>query len=433
MSHPLMKIRGDPLSWLVGSDVLVVDPPRKGLDPDLIGALRVIKQAERKAMTLERSSGEIDTYKARLVAQGFGKKESIDYEETFSPVVKMVTVRMLDAPGQWNAKLTSTLIENDFSQSKSDYSLYTKFDKGVFLALLIYVDDIIITGNSVSEIEKFKIFLKSNFMIKDLGKLKYFLGIEVGSLSHRKWRTRDMIVATKHGDKVLNVQPVSEFNPTTGIQILKPLVKDKPLVMEKQETVKVEALVKKPADVVEKPKKVKDKVQVSIVKENDVVPDVGLEKVVSNDKDLSDFVSNKRRRRTELPKVNAPAAMADKPLVEKSVVKAAVKPAVKRAVKAALKPAVKGNESKKLKSKSGMKRKIKNSSDSLSSSVDEKELRHLLKKLKYVKQEDSDESVSDRKMKYKKNQKELTPSEVAHEEYLKHFLTLRARAVPKSL
>ncbi|GKF95031.1 hypothetical protein Tco_0284731, partial [Tanacetum coccineum] len=205
----------------------------------------------------------------------------------------------------------------------------------------------------------------------------------------------------------LNVQPVSEFNPTTGIQVLKPLVKDKPLVkkplvvekpekvkdkslvkkpvdvVEKSEKVKDKAMVKKPADVLEKPVTVvvkdKDKVQVSIVKENDVVPDVGLEKVVSNDKDLSDFVSNKRRRRTELPKVNASAAMADKPLVEK------------RSVKAALKPAVKGNESKKLKSKSSMKRKIKNSSDSLSSSVDEKELRRLLKKLKYVKQEDSDE------------------------------------------
>ncbi|GKF18939.1 hypothetical protein Tco_0063857, partial [Tanacetum coccineum] len=314
-----------------------------------------------------------------------------------------------------------------------------------------------------------------------------------------KWRTRDMIVAAKHGDKVLNVQPVSEFNPTTGIQVLKPLVKDKPLVkkplvvekpekvkdkalvkklidvVEKPEKVKYKATVKKPADVLEKPvtvvfkdkatlknpavvatvkkpanvvdkpavlvkEKDKDKVQVSIVKENDVVPDVGLEKVVSNDKDLSDFVSNKRRRRTELPKLNAPAdvadkesdvvnnkdkesdvadkeldvdkdkfganellsdvvskkrrrrtelpkvnvpaAMADKPLVEKLVVKAAVKPAVKHAVKAALKPAVKGNESKKLKSKSGMKRKIKNSFDSLSSSVDEKELRRLLKKLK---------------------------------------------------
>nr|GEX57340.1 ribonuclease H-like domain-containing protein [Tanacetum cinerariifolium] len=91
-------------------------------------------------------SGEIYRYKARLVAQGFGQNEGIDYEETFSPVVKIVTV----------------------SQSKSDYSLYTKFDKGVFLALFVYVDDIIITSNSVSEIEKFKVFLKSKFMIKDL-------------------------------------------------------------------------------------------------------------------------------------------------------------------------------------------------------------------------------------------------------------------------
>ncbi|GKB43529.1 ribonuclease H-like domain-containing protein [Tanacetum coccineum] len=160
--------------------------------------------------------------------------QGIDYEETFSPVVKMVTVRCLlnvvvcmswpvfqldvnnvflygnlaevvymkppegyfssdnkvcrlkkslyglkQAPRQWNAKLTSTLIENGFSQSKSHYSLYIKFDKRVFLTLLVYVDDIIITGNSISEIEKFKEFLKSKFMIKDLGKLKYFFGIEV--------------------------------------------------------------------------------------------------------------------------------------------------------------------------------------------------------------------------------------------------------------
>ncbi|GKC38007.1 ribonuclease H-like domain-containing protein [Tanacetum coccineum] len=41
------------------------------------------------------------------------------------------------APRKWNAKLTYALVENGFSQSKSDYSLYTKFDKGVFVALLV--------------------------------------------------------------------------------------------------------------------------------------------------------------------------------------------------------------------------------------------------------------------------------------------------------
>ncbi|GJU24749.1 ribonuclease H-like domain-containing protein, partial [Tanacetum coccineum] len=83
------------------------------------------------------------------------------------------------APRQWNAKLTQTLIENGFKQSKSDYSLFTKSKNGNFTALLVYVDDIIITGNNSTEIENINKFLKTKFKIKDLGKLKYFLGIEV--------------------------------------------------------------------------------------------------------------------------------------------------------------------------------------------------------------------------------------------------------------
>ncbi|GJY07108.1 hypothetical protein Tco_0374162 [Tanacetum coccineum] len=55
-------------------------------------------------------------------------------------------------------------------QSKSDYSLYTISDKGVFLALLVYVNYIIITGNSVFEIEKFKVYLKSKFKVVDTDK-----------------------------------------------------------------------------------------------------------------------------------------------------------------------------------------------------------------------------------------------------------------------
>ncbi|GJV48882.1 ribonuclease H-like domain-containing protein [Tanacetum coccineum] len=169
---------------------------------------------------------------ALLVAKGFIQREGIDFDETFSPVVKIVTIRRLinlavqsgwslfqidinnaflygdlndmtlphgyfsadetkvcklnkllyglkQAPRQLNDKLTSALLENDFVQSKSDYSLFTKSFGGVFIALLVYVDDIIIIGNSLPEINKVKQFLKTKFMIKDLGKLKYFLGIEV--------------------------------------------------------------------------------------------------------------------------------------------------------------------------------------------------------------------------------------------------------------
>nr|GEX50798.1 ribonuclease H-like domain-containing protein [Tanacetum cinerariifolium] len=137
-----------------------------------------------------KSSGDFDRYKARYVAKGFNQKEGIDFDETFSPVVKIVTVRCVvnlavqnnwlkQAPRQWNAKLTQTLVEHGFNQSKSDYSLFTKSLNGNFIALLVYVNDIIITGNNSSKIEKLKAFLNTKFMIKDLGRLKYFLGIEV--------------------------------------------------------------------------------------------------------------------------------------------------------------------------------------------------------------------------------------------------------------
>ncbi|GJU08626.1 ribonuclease H-like domain-containing protein [Tanacetum coccineum] len=83
------------------------------------------------------------------------------------------------APRQWNAKLTQTLIESGFKQSKSDYSLFTKSEDGNFLAFLVYVDNIIVTRNNFDEIQKFKDFLITKFQIKDLGKLKYFLRIDV--------------------------------------------------------------------------------------------------------------------------------------------------------------------------------------------------------------------------------------------------------------
>ncbi|GKE31718.1 ribonuclease H-like domain-containing protein, partial [Tanacetum coccineum] len=83
------------------------------------------------------------------------------------------------ASRQWNDKLTTTLAEHGFEESKFDYSLYTKHHGDKFVVLLAYVDDIVITGNDDVGIKEFKLFLSTKFLIKDLGVLKYFLGIKV--------------------------------------------------------------------------------------------------------------------------------------------------------------------------------------------------------------------------------------------------------------
>ncbi|KAJ0762639.1 putative RNA-directed DNA polymerase [Helianthus annuus] len=83
------------------------------------------------------------------------------------------------APRMWNEKLVGVLLELGFNQSKSDYSLFVKSINSALIILLVYVDDIIVTGNDANEINNVKELLKSKFMIKDLGLLKYFIGIEV--------------------------------------------------------------------------------------------------------------------------------------------------------------------------------------------------------------------------------------------------------------
>ena len=61
-----------------------------------------------------------------------------------------------------------------FQQSKIDYSLFTRQNNSSFSALLIYVDDILLTRNDLTEIQRVKDCLLQQFRIKDLGDLKYF-------------------------------------------------------------------------------------------------------------------------------------------------------------------------------------------------------------------------------------------------------------------
>lgn len=80
---------------------------------------------------------------------------------------------------QWNQKLTFTLFDLGYKQSKSNYSLFTKTSSIYFIVVLVYVDDLILAGNNISEINSIKSVLGAKFSIKDLGNLKYFLGFEI--------------------------------------------------------------------------------------------------------------------------------------------------------------------------------------------------------------------------------------------------------------
>lgn len=66
-----------------------------------------------------------------------------------------------------------------YSQSKSDYSLFLRKNNVSFIVILVYVDDVILAGNDSSEILRIKQFMGISFKIKDLGNLKFFLGLEI--------------------------------------------------------------------------------------------------------------------------------------------------------------------------------------------------------------------------------------------------------------
>ncbi|XP_058008444.1 uncharacterized mitochondrial protein AtMg00810-like [Hevea brasiliensis] len=69
------------------------------------------------------------------------------------------------------------------NKSKSNHSLFLKHTNSSFIALLVYVDDVILAGNDMTEIAFVKSFLDQTFRIKDLGTLKFFLGLEIAKNS----------------------------------------------------------------------------------------------------------------------------------------------------------------------------------------------------------------------------------------------------------
>ena len=93
--------------------------------------------------------------------------------------LRRVLYGLKQAPRAWFAKFSSTIFRLGYTASSYDSALFLRrTDKGTIL-LLLYVDNMIITGDDLSGIQELKDFLNQQFKIKDLGHLGYFLGLEI--------------------------------------------------------------------------------------------------------------------------------------------------------------------------------------------------------------------------------------------------------------
>ncbi|KAK8670085.1 hypothetical protein V6N13_104846 [Hibiscus sabdariffa] len=204
----------------------LVEPP-EGIKP--IGCKWVFKKKTDM-------DGNVQTYKGRLVAKGFRQIHGVDYDETFSPVAMIKSIRILlavaafhdyeiwqmdvktaflngkleedvymtqpegfvtpedarkvcklqrsiyglkQASRSWNLRFNEAIQEFGFIRNEDESCVYKKFSGSIVSFLILYVDDILIIGNDIPTLQSIKTWLSSCFSMKDLGEAAYILGVKI--------------------------------------------------------------------------------------------------------------------------------------------------------------------------------------------------------------------------------------------------------------
>ena len=111
----------------------------------------------------------------------------------------------------WNKKLDQALCDLGFScgPERADTCVYVKHDQHGPIILIVYVDDIVVASSSLDSLDSIKRELMKRFDIRDLGELKYFLGLHI----ERQPDGGYFVHQRKHCDDILEYFGMAECNP----------------------------------------------------------------------------------------------------------------------------------------------------------------------------------------------------------------------------